>query len=395
MYDTIIVIRYCSFTGALMESFSVNATRLRTARRMLGMSRENLSAATDGRVSVGAIAKLEQGRSVQDAGLAAHSLSAALQAPYEFLLSQPENNDYQETPSWRAVKKVPDYVSEGLRERLTYYTDKYRDLEEDVERKAGQRSDLSADLLELRAEHKPGTPLGPDVVEQYAERLRQQICVSQERSFACLERVTEVMESFGIKVACWPLPPGISGLSMTYGWAVECGAPPGAAVLVNRNHPVERRRFSLAHEWGHLVLPQVGNWRHDETACNRFAGALLMPQNALRRDVAHILDGPITATRDAFQPELLQLKTRYGVSIAALLRRCQDTGLIASPDLYSQICRRLGQRGWFRTEPEPRWELPEQPQGFTNLLNRLEREDRQRGIDKDFRNDIRFLEAAE
>ena len=377
-----------------MNMLSVNPARMRTTRRMLGMTRAGLSSATDGRVSVHAIARLERGQNIRDDGIAAASLAAALEVPYEFLLGQPEYRDYRETPSWRAVKKIPDYVSEGLYERFTYYIGKYRELEEYIEGREVPRRDLSPEILELRAGHNPGSPLTPGEVEQYANRLREHICVSQEQGFPCLEPITAVMEDFGIKVACWPLLPGVSGLSMTYGAATGNNAPPGAAVLVNRNHPVERRRFSLAHEWGHLVLPQTGRRQGDETACNRFAASLLMPAPALQNDVADILGGSIAKVSDAFRPEIVCLKTRYGVSIAALLRRCNDVGLIQPPNLYDRICRRLGQRGWFRIEPEPLWQYDEQPKIFTTLIQRLDHEDRQRSIDKEFLGDVRFLETA-
>lgn len=362
---------------------------------MLGMSRENLSAITEGRVSVGAVAKLEQGDPVEDNGTVLYSLAAALQVPSEFLLSQPSNDDYCETPSWRAVKKIPQYVADGLYERLVYFTDKYRDLEEYVEREQVKRSDLSPSIMELRNQHEEGVPLSSDAVEQYAELMREHICISQESSFACLERIAETMESFGIKVASWSLPVGISGLSLIFGKDNDQDTPAGAAVLINHSHPVERRRFSLAHEWGHLVLPSAGNWQADEMACNRFAGALLMPRDDLAGEVRSILGGNISETGDAFCPELLNLKTRYGVTMAALMRRCYDIGLVDSPERYTMICRRMGQRGWFRNEPEPKWQNDEEARGFVNLVKHLDEEDRERGIDQEFLDDVRFLDAVQ
>ncbi len=362
---------------------------------MLGMSRENLSAVTEGRVSVGAVAKLERGDPIEDDGTALYSLAAALQVPSEFLLSQPSNDDYRETPSWRAVKKIPKYVADGLYERLVYFTDKYRDLEEYVERAQVKRSDLSPSIMKLRNQHQEGVPLGSDTIEQYAELMREHICISQESSFACLERIAETMESFGIKVASWSLPMGISGVSLVFGKDNGQGAPAGAAVLINHSHPVERRRFSLAHEWGHLVLPSAGNWQADEMACNRFAGALLMPRNDLAEEVRFVLGGNISEVGDAFNLELLNLKTRYGVSMAALMRRCYDIGLVSSLEHYTMICRRMGQRGWFRTEPEPRWQNAEEARGFFDLVEHLDEEDRQRGVDHEFLDDVQFLDAVQ
>ena len=377
-----------------MNTLVVNAVRMKTTRQMLGMSREGLSEATDGRVSVRDITRLERGQPVRNDSGIVDSVSAALRIPAEFLTSLLEYDDYRDTASWRAVKKIPDYVARGLHERLTYFADKYRALEEYIERETLPRTDLPGAVLKLRAEYQPGAPLGADAVEHYAELMRHHICVTRERDFDCMERIAEVMESFGIKVACWPLPHGVSGLSMTYGDVGCDGVPTGAAVLVNRSHPVERRRFSLAHEWGHLILPQLGDWQADETACNRFAGALLMPAVDLRQDVCKALGGPINATRDAFQPELLELKAQYGVSISALLRRCYELDMVDTPELYRLICRLAGQRGWFRKEPEPHWPGDEAPQRYRALLYRLDDEDIERGIDSEWLDDVAFLEGG-
>ena len=367
---------------------TVNPKRMRTTRRLLGMSQEGLSAATEGRVSRYAIRELEAGRAVPDEGAVAYSLLAALRVPYRFLMGSSYYDDYRETPSWRAVKKIPDYVAEGLRERLIYFVDMYRDLEEYVEDRDVFRSDLSPALEERRSRHMAGAPLSVDAVEEYAGLLRAHICARQESGFACLECITEVMERFGIKVACWPLPAGVSGLSLAYG-----DGDAGGAVLVNGNHPVERRRFSLAQGWGHLVLPQTVRWQDDEDAGNRFAGALLMPAGDLRREVHQALGGPIKATRDAFEPELLGLKVKYGVSAAALLRRCHDVGLVKSD--YNLICRNQGWRGWFHGEPDPRWPGAEPASGYVNLVGKLDDEDRQRRLDKEFIREVRFLETVQ
>ena len=372
-----------------MNTLTVNATRMRATRRLLGMTREGLSAATDGRASARAIRKLEEGRPVMDDGVVAYSLSAALRVPYEFLMGSPYYDDYCETPPRRSDRKIPQYVAEGLRERLTYFLDKYRDLEEYVEGRARRRSDLSPELAARRGAHPAGKPLSAECIEEYAGLLRERICAQQERGSGRLECVTELMESFGIKVACWPLPAGVSGLSITYGVADDDGVQPGAAALVNRNHPVERRRFNLAQEWGYLVLPGTGNRRDDERAGNRFAGALLMPADDLRRDVGTALGGPIKTTGEAFRPELLLLKARYGVSIAALLRRCHDVGLVSSD--YNLVCQRLGQRGWFRKEPEPRWPGAESAKGYFNLVDRLDAADRERNIHNEYLMDVHFL----
>lgn len=69
----------------------------------------------------------------------------------------------------------------------------------------------------------------------------------------------------------------------------------GAEIIVNRNEPEDRRRFTIAHELGHWVLGvmaqrETGNseapWKVSRQAiekwCDAFAANLLMPADALR-----------------------------------------------------------------------------------------------------------------
>jgi len=48
--------------------------------------------------------------------------------------------------------------------------------------------------------------------------------------------------------------------------------------------------------------------------------------------------------------ELVSLKERYGMSVAAIMRRALDLGLI-SPALYKRFCILSRQKGWHKKEP--------------------------------------------
>ena len=75
----------------------------------------------------------------------------------------------------------------------------------------------------------------------------------------------------------------------------------------------DRRRFSVAHELGHLVLHQVseGSLHTVEQQADAFAAAFLLPEAAMRK----VLVPPITLTT------LADLKARWGMSLQALIRR--------------------------------------------------------------------------
>lgn len=109
----------------------------------------------------------------------------------------------------------------------------------------------------------------------------------------------------------------------------------GACVALNANHPVELQRWSLAHEYAHLltdrfqaeitVLASRGRESERERMAESFALHFLMPTPGLiRRFQALQLEtgGRITPT------ELLQLGYLYGVSTEAMTNRLEGLNLI-------------------------------------------------------------------
>ncbi len=62
-------------------------------------------------------------------------------------------------------------------------------------------------------------------------------------------------------------------------------------IVVNHNLPPERKRFTIAHELGHIVMPHRGGYqicypgrnKRMEGAADRFAAELLMPEPLVRR----------------------------------------------------------------------------------------------------------------
>lgn len=106
-----------------------------------------------------------------------------------------------------------------------------------------------------------------------------------------------------------------------------------------------RARFSLAHEIGHAVL----HWdRFDapegpdaEREAHRFAAALLMPASEVRSMFARS-----RLTLDDF----VHARTRWRVSIQALVTRAYDLGLI-SIHQRTRLWKQLSARGWRRAEP--------------------------------------------
>lgn len=110
-----------------------------------------------------------------------------------------------------------------------------------------------------------------------------------------------------------------------------------------RNNTGDRLRFTIAHELGHLLLHKYrkpATYRDMEREAHRYAGALLMPQADAR-----ILLG------DHFMlSDLARLKASWGMSIASMVSRASNLGLIDANRTRSlQI--QINSRGWRKQEP--------------------------------------------
>ncbi|MFE4518364.1 XRE family transcriptional regulator [Kitasatospora sp. NPDC056783] len=132
--------------------------------------------------------------------------------------------------------------------------------------------------------------------------------------------------------------------------------------LLNSAAPGDRFRFSLAHELGHVLMhTQPGDPREQEQEADYFASQLLMPYDTIRQELKQGVD----------LPRLLELKSRWGVSMAALLRRAFSLGVIKEWQ-YRKLMVEMSALGYRTNEPGlvPR----ETPQYLARVAIRLEQE---------------------
>ena len=109
-------------------------------------------------------------------------------------------------------------------------------------------------------------------------------------------------------------------------------------VLFGDHTPGDRLRFTLAHELGHAVMHKLPSDRQEAEA-DQFASEFLMPA----ADIRHDLDNVSLA-------RLADLKLKWRVSMAALLRRAHDLGTI-SDFRYKQVNIELSTAGYRKQEP--------------------------------------------
>ncbi|WNO70156.1 ImmA/IrrE family metallo-endopeptidase [Streptomyces sp. AM8-1-1] len=156
--------------------------------------------------------------------------------------------------------------------------------------------------------------------------------------------VTSVVEAAGVLVVSRDL--GSRRLDAVSQWdGVQ--AP---LLLVNDQAPGDRYRFSLAHELGHLVLHRApGDSAAQEREADDFASEFLMPA----RDIHSVFTGRIDLS------VLAELKGRWRVSMAALLRRAHSLSAVSDWQ-YRSLMVEMSALGYRTAEPV---EVPrEQPQ---------------------------------
>ncbi|MDP2248314.1 MAG: ImmA/IrrE family metallo-endopeptidase, partial [Nitrosomonadales bacterium] len=120
-------------------------------------------------------------------------------------------------------------------------------------------------------------------------------------------------------------------------------------VFLNTQKSAEHSRFDAAHELGHLVRDSYsmthGEAAHSpemEKAANAFASAFLMPRNSVK----------------AYKPtkselhQLIELKTVWGVSLAALVYRMNQLGML-SEWRHRTLCIQIAKLGYRTKEPNP------------------------------------------
>lgn len=116
-----------------------------------------------------------------------------------------------------------------------------------------------------------------------------------------------ILEDEGVRTAAVVLPDQVSGLTMI-------GRDGSPLVIVNSRHRDERQRFSMAHEYAHVVLDRdrravvsrVAPGQKDliETRANAFAAEFLTPETGLREFLGRLgKGGPSRVTVDAFDGE--------------------------------------------------------------------------------------------
>jgi Zn-dependent peptidase ImmA (M78 family)/DNA-binding XRE family transcriptional regulator len=147
-----------------------------------------------------------------------------------------------------------------------------------------------------------------------------------------VQRLTQLIEDTGCVIVDYPFPSTkLDGLCIR---APE--KPP--VIFLNKDLPKSRRRLSLAHELGHLVM-HTNPHEYVEDEAWEFAGEFLMPSTEIEAQLSGLnLD------------KLGRLKKEWGLSMQAILYRAKKMEKIS--DSYNRfLWMQIGKYGYRINEP--------------------------------------------
>lgn len=135
-----------------------------------------------------------------------------------------------------------------------------------------------------------------------------------------------------------------------------------------------RSRLDAAHELGHIILHRhidqkalknTSTFKYIENQAFRFAGAFLLPEESFVNDFVSVNLN-----------ELTSLKMKWNVSIAAMIMRASDLGII-SDEQKDRLWRNYSRQGFKKKEPLDNDVEPEKPFLLKKAIQMLIEENRQ------------------
>lgn len=188
--------------------------------------------------------------------------------------------------------------------------------------------------LEIQEETNP---------EQLADYVRKQWCLGRKPIY----NLIDIMERHGIVITnAFEENKDIDAYSHVE--VINRNSVP--IVVLGYETNIFRQQFNAAHELGHILTDgkyeleelSKAEYRDMEKYMNRFAGALLVPEELLHEDL-----GGNGKTDIRYY---IELKKKYRVSAQALIVRANQIGAITA-NQYQYLMKQMSQRNYRKNEP--------------------------------------------
>ena len=298
------------------------SVRLHRARKAAGLSLRDLGGLVG--VSHAAIKKYEDGAAMPSSEILI-GLSHALKVRSEYFF-RPQVPVELEGIEYRKRSSLPQKRLDAITHEVIDQIERRLELENLLPRPLVNSFEPVSGL--------PGRITAMEQIEDVAESVRK----AWDLGLGPIPDLMCVLESNGIRIFMIE-----AGAEHKFdGLAARVKSMP--FVVVGQHWPGDRQRFTLAHELGHLMMTgHISESLNEEMVCNRFAGAFLFPRASVLQKLGE--------HRNALElKELEQLKNEFGLSMAGILYRARDLGII-SPANHEKQVKLFRHRGWRKKEP--------------------------------------------
>lgn len=160
-------------------------------------------------------------------------------------------------------------------------------------------------------------------------------------SYEPILNIFSILESIGIIIYELNFDEKFDGISFTS----DLGYP---IIILNKNFSNDRKRRTLVHEFGHLIMHNENNFpipdlsrdqKIKEIEVEKFTSEFLTPEDEITRSLSNLRLN-----------DLASLKSYWLVSMSSIIRRAKDLGKINN-ERYRYLQIELSRNGWIKNEP--------------------------------------------
>lgn len=298
------------------------------------MSQRELSNKLEGQVSPTAIEKYEKGLMMpSSSALILLSKALGMKLDYFFrpftVAIDTKKFEFRKSASM-GVKKV-----ESIKYMVCAEIEKYLEIEGIL----GNMTTFTLDYSNILVE-------GEDEAKLLARRLREDLNIGSD----AIVSAVELLESCGVKIIEIDHDDKFSGTCNTAGTI--------PVIVINRNMTSERKRITIFHELGHLLM-HCAEGVDEEKMCNIFANEILIPSDKFKSLLG-------ASRHDISLVELQAIQREYGISVDALMAKAAQLNIITN-NRYTSYYKKKNALPAFKEAVE----ASHYPMEHTNRFERL------------------------